>query len=269
MAVIRSILLGKARKSVGDVNFFRIKGVQFARTKATFANGRVFSQAQLLQQQRVKYALEAQTVLRFNMFSDIIITQNNRIYNAASRYNLLTKNLVNVIQQPEASNYETFWDLYSFAGYRIFPALVSGNHTIAIQSASVSNFSGTILLTVYSTPREIDYMLYRANKIRQRTNLYTYRNLCVLGYSLPNNSSSPAFCVQALPVTALSSSTPSTGLLRFQLQMQYLPFSRIWTPLVGLPAVTMGYVIAVVDTDSDSDYITGSKSILCSQMFTA
>ena len=50
MAVIKSSALGQARKSIGATNYYRRAGVQLARSKPTFAPGRVFSPAQLVAQ---------------------------------------------------------------------------------------------------------------------------------------------------------------------------------------------------------------------------
>lgn len=87
MAVQRSIAFQNARKSVGQTTYYRRAGVQMVRSKPTFAPGRTFTTAQLVQQYKMQVAQAAYKDQGLINLVPYMNCQNNKRYNASSKYN--------------------------------------------------------------------------------------------------------------------------------------------------------------------------------------
>lgn len=87
MAVQRSIAFQNARKSVGQTTYYRRAGVQMVRSKPTFAPGRKFTTAQLVQQYKMQIAQAAYKDQGMINLIPYMNCQNNKRYNASSKYN--------------------------------------------------------------------------------------------------------------------------------------------------------------------------------------
>lgn len=87
MAVQRSIAFQNARKSVGQTTYYRRAGVQMVRSKPTFAPGRTFTTAQLVQQYKMQVAQAAYKDQGMINLVPYMNCQNNKRYNASSKYN--------------------------------------------------------------------------------------------------------------------------------------------------------------------------------------
>lgn len=87
MAVQRSIAFQNARKSVGQTTYYRRAGVQMVRSKPTFAPGRTFTTAQLVQQYKMQIAQAAYKDQGIINLVPYMNCQNNKRYNASSKYN--------------------------------------------------------------------------------------------------------------------------------------------------------------------------------------
>lgn len=87
MAVQRSIAFQNARKSVGQTTYYRRAGVQMVRSKPTFAPGRTFTTAQIVQQYKMKAVQSAYKNEDMNNLVPYMNCQNNKRYNASSKYN--------------------------------------------------------------------------------------------------------------------------------------------------------------------------------------
>lgn len=101
MAVQRSIAFQNARKSVGQTTYYRRAGVQMVRTKPTFAPGRTFTTAQLVQQYKMKIVQAAYKDEGLNRLVPYMNCQNNKRYNASSKYNRWARQLLLAI--PDSS----------------------------------------------------------------------------------------------------------------------------------------------------------------------
>lgn len=87
MAVQRSIAFQNARKSVGQTTYYRRAGVQMVRSKPTFAPGRTFTTAQLVQQYKMQVAQASYKDQGMINLVPYMNCQNNKRYNASSKYN--------------------------------------------------------------------------------------------------------------------------------------------------------------------------------------
>ena len=112
MAVIKSSALGQARKSIGATNYYRRAGVQLARSKPTFAPGRVFSGAQLVAQKNMSLVQTMLLTYAGKMVAPYSNCSIKRIYSASSRYNRLVGGILKKVSADNlsaATDVEDFW----------------------------------------------------------------------------------------------------------------------------------------------------------------
>lgn len=102
MTVIRSQAFQNARKSTGQNTYYRRKGVQLVRSKATFAPGRTFTTPQQLQQFYMKFAQyciktgDGENSL--SNFVDFMNVTSNKRYNASTQINRLVSGILKGIK---------------------------------------------------------------------------------------------------------------------------------------------------------------------------
>lgn len=164
MAVQRSIAFQNARKSVGQTTYYRRAGVQMVRSKPTFAPGRTFTNAQLVQQRKMQVSQYAYNNLGLNEAVPYMNCQNNKRYNASSKYNRFISSALDCIlpdwlnpSSPDPIDVagvaqSNLWDILAkmSVGNIQFPATVAVNWelsgtTVAIK-VSLSTAAETSLL---------------------------------------------------------------------------------------------------------------------------
>lgn len=94
MAVIKSILLGTARKSISDVNFYKTKGVQIARSKPSIAPSYIPSQAQELQRYKMGFAQYVMNVADWRSFAWMLNLNNARKKKASNPANRMVSKIL-------------------------------------------------------------------------------------------------------------------------------------------------------------------------------
>ena len=174
MAVIRSSTLGQARKSIGATNYYRRAGVQLARSKPTFAPGRVFTPAQLIAQKNM--ALVQTMLLSYagKMVAPYANCSIKRIYSASSRYNRLVGGILSRVTMDNTrpdTDPEDFWH-----GDGVVH-LGQWSVVIAMQYQAQTNY-----LTLEIKRMTLDSAIEQANKRRSQASWYGYPNLCVCGF---------------------------------------------------------------------------------------
>lgn len=97
MAVQRSLAFQNVRKSIGQTTYYRRAGVQLVRSKPTFAPGRTFTNAQLVQQRKMQVAQYVYNMLGISVDTQYMNCQNNRRYNASSKYNRFVSSALDCI----------------------------------------------------------------------------------------------------------------------------------------------------------------------------
>lgn len=105
MTIQRSIAFQNARKSIGQTTYYRRGGVQMVRSKPTFAPGRTFTTAQLVQQYKMKIVQSAYKDQGINNLIPYMNCQNNKRYNASSKYNRWVRQVLLAI--PDSAYSET------------------------------------------------------------------------------------------------------------------------------------------------------------------
>lgn len=97
MTVIRSQAFQNARKSTGQNTYYRRKGVQLVRSKATFAPGRTFTNPQKVCQANMAAVQFLLTEGQANKWANCCNISNKKRYNASTQINKLTSQLLNGI----------------------------------------------------------------------------------------------------------------------------------------------------------------------------
>ena len=182
MAVIKSSALGQARKSIGATNYYRRAGVQLARSKPTFAPGRVFSAAQLVAQKNMSLV---QTML-LTYAGKLVAPYSNcsvkRIYSASSRYNRLVGGILKKVStdnQVSTTDVEDFWfndGVIHLGNWSV------GNMVLQVKVQALEYQSYINYLTIQIERLSLDAALAQANKRRAVSSWYGYANICVCGF---------------------------------------------------------------------------------------
>lgn len=182
MAVIKSSTLGQARKSIGATNYYRRAGVQLARSKPTFAPGRVFSAAQLVAQKNMAIVQTMLLTYAGKMVAPYSNCSVKRIYSASSRYNRLVGG---ILKQVTADNNLSTTDVEDFwfnDGVRHLGNWSVGNMVLQVKVTALQYQASTNYLTIEVEKLSLDASLEQANKRRAQSSWYGYPNLCVCGF---------------------------------------------------------------------------------------
>lgn len=182
MAVIKSSALGQARKSIGATNYYRRAGVQLARSKPTFAPGRVFSGAQLVAQKNMSLVQTMLLSYAGKMVAPYSNCSIKRIYSASSRYNRLVGG---ILKQVTADNNLSTTDVEDFwfnDGVKHLGNWSVGNLVLQVKVKAMEYQSFTNYLTIEVERLTLDSALEQANKRRAQSSWYGYPNICVCGF---------------------------------------------------------------------------------------
>lgn len=182
MAVIKSSTLGQARKSIGATNYYRRAGVQLARSKPTFAPGRVFSAAQLVSQHNMSLVQTMLLSYAGKMVAPYSNCSVKRVYSASSRYNRLVGG---ILRQVTADNQLSTTDVEDFwfdDGVKHLGSWSTGNMVLQVKVKSMQYQSMTNYLTLEIERLSLDSALEQANKRRAQSSWYGYPNICVCGF---------------------------------------------------------------------------------------
>ena len=182
MAVIKSSALGQARKSIGATNYYRRAGVQLARSKPTFAPGRVFSPAQLVAQKNM--SLKQTMLLSYagKMVAPYSNCSVKRIYSASSRYNRLVGGILKKVTADNLSAVTDVEDFWHDDGVKHLGNWSVGNMVLQVKVKAMQYQSYVNYLTLEIERLSLDAALEQANKRRAQSSWYGYPNICVCGF---------------------------------------------------------------------------------------
>lgn len=215
MAVLKSTAYGQVRKSVGANNYYRRAGVQIVRSKPTFAPGRSFSEAQLLQQWRMKVAQFVCLQLSLGKCCNVFNVINNKLYNASSRYNRLVK-VILANHWEDATDYTIEPSEY-FYGYwdTVLSKFSIGDVKFTNVNTSVSVSGSNLIVSITNVSAVTNELLRLANKRRSSAGALGAENIGLSGFVAKLGGSSDNF-ETVLPVwnfgstAELSFSIPNT-----------------------------------------------------------
>lgn len=182
MAVIKSSTLGQARKSIGATNYYRRAGVQLARSKPTFAPGRVFSAAQLVAQKNMSLVQIMLLTYAGKMVAPYSNCSVKRIYSASSRYNRLVGGILKKVSADNLSAVTDVEDFWFDDGAKHLGNWSVGNMVLQVKVKKLEYQALTNYLTIEVEKLTLDAALEQANKRRAQASWYGYPNLCVCGF---------------------------------------------------------------------------------------
>lgn len=195
MAVVRSIAFQNARKSIGQQNYYRRKGVQLVRTKATFAPDRTFTESQKVQQSKmaaVQYALKE---LHVSVLAPFANTNTIKRYNAATPLNRLTSNMLHGID--DVINWEILPpdQILKDRGVRTFGPFNTGNYYLRNAQIKVMTQptapSGSLSFEFRLNGEDMNFMrmdIERKIRSKQKFDIFRFGFCGVFQtYSAPNN----------------------------------------------------------------------------------
>lgn len=182
MAVIKSSTLGQARKSIGATNYYRRAGVQLARSKPTFAPGRVFSAAQLVAQKNMSLVQTMLLTYAGKMVAPYSNCSVKRIYSASSRYNRLVGGILKKVSADNLSAVTDVEDFWFDDGAKHLGNWSVGNMVLQVKIKKMEYQALTNYLTIEVERLTLDSALEQANKRRAQASWYGYPNLCVCGF---------------------------------------------------------------------------------------
>lgn len=182
MAVQRSIAFQNARKSVGQTTYYRRAGVQMVRSKPTFAPGRTFTTAQLVQQYKMKIVQAAYKDEGLNRLVPYMNCQNNKRYNASSKYNRWARQILLAIPD---SAYSATVPAEEYAQEKLFNFsrnMSIGNITMAQRTrANYWYHGGAYYLEAGFSEDEFYAFLESARKKLKTKKQLTYKNIGICG----------------------------------------------------------------------------------------
>lgn len=182
MAVQRSIAFQNARKSVGQTTYYRRAGVQMVRSKPTFAPGRTFTTAQLVQQYKMQVAQAAYKDQGMINLVPYMNCQNNKRYNASSKYNRWVRQVLLAIPD---SSYSTTVPAEEYAQENLFNFsrnMSVGN--ISMAQRTKANYwynKGAYYLEAGFSEDEFYAFLETARRKLKTKKQLTYKNIGVCG----------------------------------------------------------------------------------------
>lgn len=182
MAVQRSIAFQNARKSVGQTTYYRRAGVQMVRSKPTFAPGRTFTTAQLVQQYKMKIVQSTYKNEGLNRLVPYMNCQNNKRYNASSKYNRWARQILLAIPD---SAYSVTVPAEEYAQEHLFNFsrnMSIGNITMAQRTrANYWYHEGAYYLEAGFSEDEFYAFLESARKKLKTKKQLTYKNIGICG----------------------------------------------------------------------------------------
>lgn len=182
MAVIKSSTLGQARKSIGATNYYRRAGVQLARSKPTFAPGRVFSAAQLVAQKNMSLVQTMLLTYAGKMVAPYSNCSIKRIYSASSRYNRLVGGILKKVSADNLAADTDVEDFWFDDGAKHLGNWSVGNMVLQVKVKALEYQASVNYLTIEVEKLTLDAALEQANKRRAQSSWYGYPNLCVCGF---------------------------------------------------------------------------------------
>lgn len=199
MTIQRSIAFQNARKSIGQTTYYRRGGVQMVRSKPTFAPGRTFTTAQLVQQYKMKIVQSAYKNEGMNNLVSYMNCQNNKRYNASSKYNRWCRQILLAI--PDSAYSETV-PAEEYAQEHLFN--ISRNMSIgnilmpARERANYWYNSGAYYLSAGFAEDSFNTFLETARRKLKSKKPLTYKNIGVCG--LMTQTSDPGLSTVINPV---------------------------------------------------------------------
>lgn len=193
MTVIKTPALGSARKSLGDLNYYRVRGVQLVRKKAVFTPGRTFTTAQLKQQSKM---LRAQSLLHAFGFEGLVNCTNvdtNRKFSQTSRVNRFIGKAMNYssVSVPSSSLTET--QITAYNARTILSDWSLGSLAMPSKiDLSITYDSGTTNVVFTNLKPYAKIWLDDFNSTRSANGQLSYANIGVLGWLQDPDGSSPA-----------------------------------------------------------------------------
>lgn len=188
MTIQRSIAFQNARKSIGQTTYYRRGGVQMVRSKPTFAPGRTFTTAQLVQQYKMKIVQSAYKNEGLNNLVPYMNCQNNKRYNASSKYNRWCRQILMAI--PDSAYSETV-PAEEYAQEKLFNIsknMSIGNITMATRiRANYWYHGGAYYLEAGFSEDEFYSFLEAARKKLKYKKPLTYKNIGMCGLMSQTN----------------------------------------------------------------------------------
>ena len=189
MTVVKSIALGAARKSVGDLNYYRVRGVQMVRRKAVFTPNRVFTTAQVKQQSKMQ---RAQSLLHAYNGMAIVNATNvttNRKYSTTSRVNRFVGSCMDYGNLVVPINAPSDLDLLAYSAQTVLRVWSLGSLELP-NYLSVSPGAGAAwdTLTFGGLKSYCDKWLQDFNKTRSKNGQLDYANIGVVGWMQHKNA---------------------------------------------------------------------------------
>ena len=179
MAIIKSILLGTARKSISDVNFYKTKGVQIARSKPSIAPSYKPTTAQELQRYKMGFAQYVVNNADWKSFSWLLNRTNVRKKNAASPTNRMVSNLLRADATFVSDTNASYYDLLVSKGEYLIDSVSSGGDVFPDTALDISTSS-----TIGYNKKGLGIIDYAGTiKSMLDTLKLTYQNMVVFGWT--------------------------------------------------------------------------------------
>lgn len=182
MAVLKSTAYGQVRKSVGANNYYRRAGVQLVRSKPTFAPGRQFTEAQLLQQYVMKLVQYLLLTKNAKIITDYCNVANNKLYNASSRYNRFLRHTMQRIRAEIGTTMPDFEDFWNENGVFVLQDFSTGNMEWFANGFSYSLTGNVMTITVSFDSTIMRRVMSQVNKKRAASSQFTLANFGVCGF---------------------------------------------------------------------------------------
>lgn len=189
MTVQRSIAFQNARKSIGQTTYYRRNGVQMVRSKPTFSPGRTFTPAQLRQQYKMQVVQSLYKDQFMNALIPYMNCQNNKRYNASSRYNRFAGN---VLRSVPDSAYSVSVPANEYAQEHMFQICrnmsVGNIFSPQIKDANYWHASGGYYIQFLFDMNSINSFLETASKMLKQKKPLNNINLGMCGIMTPTAS---------------------------------------------------------------------------------
>lgn len=194
MAVVRSQAFQNARKSVGQNNYYRRKGVQLVRSKATFAPNRTFTNAQKICQTKMSAVQYLLTDGMANKWANFCNISNKKRYNASTQINKLAAGLLREIPDAYADPEKTVIENVTRIGEMFFYGFTYGSTELKPDFITIPEISESdhtaIELQLYINKDRVDLFLSNMrNKLRLRKAFSAYDIGTLLYFSRGTNLS--------------------------------------------------------------------------------
>lgn len=182
MAVLKSTAYGQVRKSVGANNYYRRAGVQLVRSKPTFAPGRQFTEAQLLQQYVMKLVQYLLLTQNAKIITDYCNVANNKLYNASSRYNRFLRHTMKKVRAEIGTAMPDFEDFWNENGIFVLQDFSVGNMEWFATDVKFATAGNGITFSVAFDSTIMRRVLAQVNKKRAASSQFTVANMGMCGF---------------------------------------------------------------------------------------